>query len=54
MVDGLRGSFDARRVVVSVDCYQTLRQLTEQLYLVLVLMDFRVERLEIYRNINLL
>lgn len=46
MVDGLSGAFDACRVIVSVDRDQTLRQLTEELNLVFVLMDFGVEWLK--------
>lgn len=45
MVDVFSGSFDARGVVVAVHGDQPLRQLPEQLDLVLVLVHLRVERL---------
>lgn len=46
MVDRLSGAFDTRRIVVPIDRNEALRELTEQFYLMLVLVHLRVERLE--------
>lgn len=47
VVDVLGGALDARGVVVAVHGDQPLRQLPEQLDLVLILVHLRVERLRI-------
>lgn len=46
MVDSFCGAFNARSVIISVDSYEALRELAEQFYLMLVLVNLSVERLK--------
>ena len=45
MVDSLGSALDTRRIVVAVHSYQTLSELAEEFYLMLVLVDFSMEGL---------